>query len=188
MDDPTPIDPTTLAQLDAYARQPRGNRSGRTWTVDELLLLLDPTVTVATSMDRLQIEKRAVVTYELVRLRRAGFPVPGRTNGSVRAPRTIAIEDDLRAGLTDAEAARRYEVSPGRINEIRHRAGIRVQHHEWTDEERALVIAHQDRSAREVAALVGRSVRAVGGLRSQLIAEGRIRPKIVRPRKRAPSP
>ena len=187
MGEVSPTDPAIVAKLDDYARQPRGNCSGRTWTVDELLLLLDPAVPVTAIMERLNV-KRAVVTYELVKLRRVGFPVPGGTNGSVRAPRTIAIEDDLRAGLTKSEAGRRYEVSPGRINEIRHRAAILVQHHGWTDEERTLVIAHQDRSAREVAALVGRSVRAVDGLRSQLIAEGRIRPKKVRPRKRAPSP
>ncbi len=128
--------------------------------------------------------KRAVVTYELVRLRRAGFPVPERPTGGRRSTRTIAIEDDLRAGLTDAEVARRHGVSPVRAREIRGRAGIPVSRGAWTDAERAVLIAHQDRPAREVAALVGRTVRAVETERSKLIIEGRIKPKIVRRRRR----
>lgn len=170
------------AQLAAYAATPRGNRAIRTWTIVELLPLFDPTIPVWTIAEQMGVP-RATVTYELVRLRRAGFPVPRRTSGSVRAPRTLAIENDARAGMTDAEASRRHGVSPSRVWEMRRRAGMPVQPRGWTDEERDLVIAHQDRSAREMAALVGLSVRAVDGLRSQLIGEGRIRPKIVRPRR-----
>lgn len=126
-----------LARLAAYAAAPRGNRSVRTWTVDDLTLLLDPTVSVNQIMARLDIETRATVTYELVRLRRAGFAVPRRSNGSVRAPRTLAIEADLRAGMTSAEAARRHGVSPSRIWEMRVRAGIPTRHQGWTEEELA---------------------------------------------------
>ncbi len=113
---------------------------------------------------------------------RAGFPVPARPGAWARSPRSLAIEDDLRAGLTDAAVARRHGVSPARVREIRIRAGIPVQPHGWTEAERTLVIAHQDRSAREVAALLGRTVRAVDGERSRLIRQGRIRAKIVRER------
>jgi len=180
---PDPPPSNILVRLTAYAAAPRGNRSVRTWTIDDLTLLLDPTVCVNQIMARLHIETRETVTYELVRLRRAGFTVPRRSNGSVRAPRTLAIEADLRAGMTSAEASRQHGVSPARVWEMRVRAGIPARHHGRTDEERGLVIAHQDRLAREVAELVGRSVRAVDGLRSQLIAEGRIRAKIVRPRR-----
>lgn len=126
MDDLPPLDPATLARLTAYAARPRGNRSGRTWTVDELLTLLDGTVPVTAIMDRLGVP-RAAVTYELVRLRRAGFPVPARPCGWARSPRSLAIEDDLRAGMTDAEASRRYGVTPVRVWQIRTRAGILVR-------------------------------------------------------------
>lgn len=184
MDDPLPLDPATLARLEAYAATPRGNRSARTWTVDELLTLFDPTVPVTAIMDRLGV-KRAVVTYELVRLRRAGFPVPDRPSGGARSPRTIAIEDDLRAGMSDAEAARRHGVSPVRVQQVRVRAGLPTTRRLWTEGDREVLIAHQDRPTRDVAEMVGRPVRAVDAERLQLIAEGRITPKIVRTRKRA---
>ena len=71
--------------------------------------------------------KRAVVTYELVRVRRAGFPVPVRPSGGERSSRTLAIAGDLRAGMTDAEASRRYGVTPVRVWQIRTRAGIPVR-------------------------------------------------------------
>ncbi len=65
---------------------------------------------------------------------------------------------------------------------MRIRAGIPVARI-GRDGVRAQVIAHQDRPAREVAELVGRSVGTVNAVRSQLIGEGVIRPKIIRPRK-----
>ncbi len=173
----------TLAQLESYASVPR-SRTVRSWSVVELLTLLDPAVPVTAIMDRLGV-KRAVVTYELVRLRRAGFSVPDRPSGGVRSPRTLAIEDDLRAGMTDAAAARRHAVSPQRIGQVRHRAGISVRTKVWTEQERDILIAYQDRPACEVAEMVGRTVRAVDGERSRLIAQGRIKAKIVRPKKRA---
>lgn len=52
----------------------------RSWTVDDLRLLLDPAVTVNTIMARLHIPKRATVTFELVRMHRAGLPVPARSS------------------------------------------------------------------------------------------------------------
>ncbi len=113
----------TLARLEAYASAPRGSRSGRPWTVDEILTLLDGAVPVTAIMDQLGV-KRATVTYELVRLRRAGFPVPVRPGNWTRSPWTLAIEADLRAGLTDAEASRRHGVTPVRVWQIRVRAGI----------------------------------------------------------------
>ncbi len=61
------------------------------------------------------------------------------------------------------------------------RAGIPARPRAWTEAERALVIAHQDRPTAEVAALLGRSVQGVDQMRSVLIAEERIRAKIVRP-------
>ena len=63
------------------------------------------------------------------------------------------------------------------------RAGIPARPRAWTEAERALVIAHQDRPTAEVAALVGRSVQWVDQMRSVLMAEGRIRAKIVQPRR-----
>ncbi len=90
--------------------------------------------------------------------------------------------------MTDAEVVRRHGMSPVRVWQVRVRAGIPANSRTWSDEERALLIAHQDRPAREVAALMNRTVRAVETERSKLIIKGRIRPKIVRPRKRSPSP
>ncbi|MBA2753673.1 MAG: hypothetical protein H0U40_04320 [Chloroflexia bacterium] len=177
------LDPATLARLEAYAAERRGNRRGHTWTVIELLPLLDPTVPVRTIAADLGVP-RAAVTYELVRLRRAGFPVPERPTGGTRSARTIAIEADLRAGLIDAEAARRHGVSAVRVREVRLRAGIPALSRRWTEDERAVLIACQARPTPEVAALLGRSVRAIEGERYRLIGQGRIRAKIVRPRKR----
>ncbi|MBA3277021.1 MAG: hypothetical protein H0T72_14660, partial [Chloroflexia bacterium] len=94
-------------------------------------------------------------------LRRAGFAVPERPCNWTRSPRTFTIEDDLRTGMTDAAVARRYGVSPGRINEIRRRAGIPGPLRRWTEAEREVLIAHQDQPAHAVAALVGRTLRAV---------------------------
>lgn len=172
-----------LARLFAYAEKPRGNRSGRIWTVQELLSLLDPKESVAAIAERMGI-KRAVVTYELVRMRRAGFVVPDRPMGTGRLPRTIAIENDLRVGMIVADVARKYGVTAPRVREIRDRAGIPVRRWRWTDQERQLVIVHQDRPTPEVAKLIGRSVSAVDRERSQLIAQELVRPKITRPRKR----
>jgi len=187
VEDPVPVtsDPPILDLLDrltAYAAAPRGNRAGRTWTLAELLTLFDPAVPVTAIMARLVV-KRAVVTYELVHVRRAGFPVPARSSGGERSSRTLAIEGDVRAGRTDAEVAREHGVSPGRVWEIRSRSGIATTRRFWTEAERALVIAHQDRPTPEVAALLGRSVRGVDRVRSILITEGRIRAKIVRSRR-----
>ncbi len=179
---PDPPTPELLDQLAAYAAQPCGNRAVHLWTVDDLLTLFDPTVPVTAIMEALGVT-RPVVTYELVRLRRAGFAAPDRPTGGERVPRTRAIEADLRAGMTDAEVARRHGVSGVRVWQVRVRAGIPVQQRAWTEAERTLVIAHQDRAAREVAAMVGRSVRAVEAERSRLIGHGRIRPKIRRPRR-----
>lgn len=179
-----PLDPDLLDRLTAYAAAPRGNRAGRTWTLAEVLTLFDPAVPVTAIMARLGV-KRAIVTYELVRLRRAGFPVPGRSGNWARSPRTLAIEGDVRAGMTDAEVAREHGVSPERVWEIRSRAGIPTTRRFWTEQERVILLAHQDRPAREVAALMNRTVRAVETERSKLIIKGRIRPKIVRPQKRA---
>ena len=80
LDDPAPLNAATLTQLQVYARQPRGNRSTRPWTVNELLTLLDPMVPITAVTDQLGA-KRAVVTYELVRLRWAGFSLPIRPCG-----------------------------------------------------------------------------------------------------------
>ncbi len=171
-----------MAQLHAYAAQPRSPKA-RPWTVDELLSLLDPAVPVTAIMDRLGVA-RHIVTFELIRLRRAGFPVPRRPGNWARSPRSLAIEEDLRAGMTGAEVARRHGVTEARVSDIRTRAGIPKRQWAWTDDERALVIAYQDRPTREVAALVGRTVRAVDTERSRLIAGGRIRPKIARPRRK----
>lgn len=179
-----PLDPDLLDRLTAYAAAPRGNRAGRTWTLAELLTLFDPAVPVTAIMARLGV-KRAVVTYELVRLRRAGFPVPVRPGNWARSTRTLAIEGDVRAGMTDADVAREHGVSPVRVWEIRSRAGIPTTRRFWTEQERVILLAHQDRPAREVAALMNRTARAVETERSRLIIKGRIRPKIVRPRKRA---
>jgi hypothetical protein len=139
-------------------------------------------VSVTEIMARLNIEKRPMVIYELVRLRRAGFAVPERPCNWTRSPRTFAIEDDLRTAMTDAAVARRYGVSPGRINEIRRRAGIPGPLRRWTEAEWEVLIAHQDQPAHAVAALVGRTRRAVDGERGRLIAKGRMPAKIVRPR------
>lgn len=117
------LDPETLDRLTAYAAQPRGNRATRAWTVADLLLLLDSAVPVARIATDLGVP-RHVVTYELIRLRRAGFPVPDRPSGVRRAPGTRALEADLRAGMTDAEAARWYGVTPARVREVRVWAGI----------------------------------------------------------------
>ncbi len=171
-----------LTQLTAYAALPRGNRSGHLWTVDELLPLLDPAIPVWTIAEQMGVP-RATVTYELVRLRRAGFAVPERPCNWTRSPRTFAIEDDPRTGMTDAAVARRCGMSPGRINEFLRRAGIPSLSRRWTEAEREVLIAHQDQPAHAVAALVGRTLRAVDRMRSILIAEGRIGAKIVRPRK-----
>ncbi len=175
------LDPETLDRLTAYAAAPRGNRATRTWTVAELRRLLDPAVPVQTIAADLGVP-RAAMTYELVRLRRAGFAVPRRPSNWTRSARTLTIEADLRAGMSDAEAARWHEVTPAWIREVRIRAGIPVSHRAWTEDERAVVITHQDRPTREVAAMLGRSRRAVDSIRAQLIAEGQIRAKIVRPR------
>lgn len=174
----------TLARLTDYAAEPRGNRSGRTWTVDELAPLLDRSAPVAAIAERMNVT-RSVVTYELIRMRRAGFPVPDRPARRKRSPRAIAIEDDLRSGLTDAETARRHGVGQPWVREIRLRAGIPPCARSWTDDERQLVIDHQRLPVHEAAALVGRSVFAVYGERRQLIAAGRIRAKTVRPRRTA---
>lgn len=112
MDEPPPIDPATMAQLLAYAAQPRSPKA-RPWTADELLSLLDPAVPVTTIMDRLGVA-RHIVTFELIWLRRAGFPVPRRPGNWARSPRSLAIEEDLRAGMTGAEVARRHGVTASR--------------------------------------------------------------------------
>ena len=174
-------DPALLARLAAYAATPHGNRATRTWTIAELRPLFDPAIPVWTIAEQMGVP-RATVTYELVRLRRAGFAVPERPCNWTRSPRTFAIEDDLRTGMTDAAVARRYGMSPGRINEIRRRAGIPSLSRRWTEAEREVLIAHQDQSAHAVAALVGRTLRAVDGERGRLIAQGRMPAKIVRPR------
>lgn len=175
------LDPETLDRLTVYAAAPRGNRATRTWTVAELRRLLDPAVSVQTIAADLGVP-RATVTYELVRLRRTGFPVSRRPSHWTRSPRSLAIEADLRAGMTEAEAARRHGVTPARVREVRIRAGIPVSHRAWTEDERSVVIIHQDRPTPEVAAMLGRSRRAVDSMRAQLIAEGRIRAKIGRTR------
>lgn len=182
MDDLPPLDPATLARLEAYAVEPRVRRTVRPWTVDELMLLLNPAVPVTAIMDRLGV-KRAVVTYELVRLRRAGFVVPDRPCSWERSPRTRAIESDLRAGMTATDAARKHGLSPARIREIRVRAGIPARPWAWTDDERTILVARQDQPTRDVAALLGRTVRAVDAERSRLIGQCRIRPRIQRPRR-----
>lgn len=124
--------------------------------------------------------KRAVVTFELVQLRRAGFLVPERPTWRERSSRAIVIEDDLRAFLTNAEAARRHAASQPWI---RVRAGIPPCTRPGTDHERQLVIANQDRPVHEVADLVNRSVFVVYGEQQRLIAKGRIGPLKERPRK-----
>lgn len=182
-----PPDPTSSdlqTQLADYAAAPRGNRARRTWTVDELLPLLDPSAPVAAIAARIGV-KRAVVTYELLRMRRAGLPVPTRPMGGQRSPRTIAIEDDLRSGMIVADVARKYGLTVPRVREIRIRAGIPPVTRSWSDQDRQFLITHQDRPVQDLAVLLNRSVRAVYGQRQQLIAQGRIRPKKVRRRKRA---
>ncbi len=175
-----PLDPDLLDRLTAYAAAPRGNRA---WTLAELRPLFDPAVPVSTIAGRVGV-KRAVVTYELVRVRRAGFPVPVRPSGGERSSRTLAIEGDVRAGMTDADVAREHGVSPVQVWEIRSRAGIPTTRRFWSEAERALVIAHQRRH------LMGRRwwggpVRGVDRMRSILIAEGRIRSKRSRHRRPA---
>ncbi len=177
-----PLDPDLLDRLAAYAAPPRGNRATRTWTIAELLPLFDPAIPVWTIAEQMGVP-RATVTYELVRLRRAGFVVTDRPMGAVQSPGSHAIEADLRAGLRDAEVARRHGVTPVRVWQIRHRVGIPVRPTRWSDQERAVLIAHQERPAREVAEMVGRTVRAVDAERSRLIAQGRIAAKIERLRK-----
>ena len=157
---PYPPPHNVLAPLTAYAALPRGGRAGRTWTVDELLPLLDPTVSVTAIAERMDV-KRAVVTYELIRLREAGFPVPERPTGGERSPRAIAIEADLRSGMTNAEAARRPGVQQPWVREIRIRAGIPPRTRPWSDEERQFLVTHQDRPVRELAELLGRFERVV---------------------------
>ncbi len=143
MTEPPPIDPATLVRLEAYAAEPRVRRTVRSWTLEKLLTLLDPAISVTAIMDRLGVP-RAVVTYELVRLRRAGFDVPVRPTGAERSSRTRAIEDDLRAGMTNTDAARVHGITPGRVREIRIRAGIPPRGRIWTEAERAIVIAIDD--------------------------------------------
>lgn len=172
MDDTHALDPAMLARLTTYAAQPRGNRSVRRGTVAELVPLLDATVPVGAIAARLGVS-RHVVTYELGRLRRSGFPVPDRLSGGVRSPRIIAIEDDLRSGMPDAEATPKHGVTPVRAWLIQDRAGIPTHHWPWTEAERTTLVANQDRSAREVAALLGRTVRAVDTQRQALMREGR---------------
>lgn len=182
MDDPAPIDPETLTALKAYAAVAR-RPTARPWTVAELLMLLDLTTPVTAIMDRLDVP-RPVVSRELRRLRRAGFPVPDRPRGWTRSPRTDAIEADLRDGMSDAGAARRHGVTPGRVWEIRNRAGIPASDRAlWTDDERALVIALQDRPSKEVGAMLGRTSVAVDRQRRRLIRQGRIRPKAGPPKR-----
>lgn len=176
---PDPPSPNVLAPLTAYAASPRGGRAGRTWTVDELLPLLDPTVSVAAIAERMGV-KRSVVSNELARMRRFGLPVPVRSTSEERSPRTIAIEADLRSGMTNAEAARRHEVAEPWVRQIRIRAGIPPRTRPWTDDDRQVLITHQDRPVHEMATLLDRSVRAVYAQRQLLIAQGRIRPKKMR--------
>ena len=176
------VDATMLNRLTAYAAKPRSSRASRTWTVDDLLPLLDPTVTVAVIAERMGVQ-RAVVTYELVRMRRAGLPVPDRLmQGGERSARTIAIEADLQFGMTDAEVARKHGVKPPWVREIRMRAGIPPRTRPWTDDERHVVITLQDWPVQDVAVLLNRPVRAVYTQRQQLIAQGRIQPKFARRR------
>lgn len=180
MDDTPPIDPDTMTVLKAYAARPRGNRTFHAWTVDELLPLLDPTVPAQTIAARLGVAEH-VVTYELVRMRRAGLPVPLRPKP--RTARTLAIEADLRAGMPEAEVARRHGVGGNRVAAIRGMAGIappviRV----WTDDERTVVTAYGHRPVREVADVLGRPVRAVYTERQNLMRRGLLPPKIARPR------
>ncbi|MDQ3442533.1 MAG: hypothetical protein M3490_02860 [Chloroflexota bacterium] len=157
MEETLTLDPATRARLTAYAAAPRGNRAGRTWTLAELLTLFDPAVPVTAIMARLGV-KRAVVTYELVRLRRAG--------------------------MTDADVAREHGVSPVQVWEIRSRAGIPTTRRFWSEAERALVIAHQRRHLMG-RRWWGGPVRGVDRMRSILIAEGRIRSKRSRHRRPA---
>lgn len=144
--------------------------------MDELLPLLDATVSVASIAEGKGV-KPALVTYELVPMRQAGLPVPVRLKGFERFSGTIAIEDDLRAGMSIADVARKHGVTAPKVSGIRSQAGIPTDVARWTEVERRLIITHQDRSAREVVTLLGRTVRAVSAQRSLLIAEGLVRPK-----------
>jgi len=121
-----PLDLDPLDRLTAYAAAPCGNRATRTWTLAELGPLFDPAVPVSTIAGRLGV-KRAVVTYELVRVRRAGFRFPVRPSGGERSSRTLAIEDDIRSGMTDAEAARRHGVTPARGSSVRGSGGLLIR-------------------------------------------------------------
>jgi len=123
-----PLDPDLLARLIAYAAAPRATR---TWTLAELRPLFDPAVSVSTIAGRLGV-KRAVVTYELVRVRRAGFPVPVRPSGGERSSRTLAIAGDLRTGMSIEDVARKYGLTEPRVREIRIRAGIPVRSRLWS--------------------------------------------------------
>lgn len=176
------LDPAILDQLTAYATRPRGNRSLHVWTVDELLILLNPAIPALTIAAGLGVAEH-VVTYELVRMRRAGLPVPTRRTRYVRSERTIAIEADLRAGMPEADVARRHGVRTERVGEVRRSIGLPSNARPWTDEERAVVIEYQHQPVREVAEALGRPVRAVYMERQNLIARGLLQPKIKRPRK-----
>ncbi len=141
MTEPPPIGPTSLDHLEAYVAEPRIQRTLRPWSMEELVMLLDPAIPVTAIMDQLGV-KRAVVTYELVRLRWTGFPVPNRNVGGERSPRSLAIEENLRAGMSDADVDRRHGATPARVHEIQNRANIPPRFWTWTEAERATLIAH----------------------------------------------
>jgi hypothetical protein len=105
--------------------------------------------------------------------------------------RSDAIVADLRAGTErDVEVARRHGVTPGRVSQIRRAAGLprRAAGQParegsavyWTDGELAHLVDHADAPVAEVAAALGRSIRAVYEMRHRLAQEGRI------PRRRVP--
>lgn len=178
------VDPTILARLEEYAATPRSPQR-RPWSVDELLVLLDPAVPITAIVARLGVT-RTVVTHEMRRLRRAGFVLPTLPTGALQpTAQMVAIARDVRRGMWDSEAARKYGVTIPAIAYIRRQANIPMRPRRWTERERDILIANQHLTAGEVASLVGRTAGAVGAERSRLIAEGRLSPKKEQSQKRA---
>lgn len=171
----------------------------RAWTKEELLLLLDPSITIREITQKLGTS-RGRVNAELKRMRSHGIAVPQRRRPALihRGPlgpqrrlaeRDAAIIEAIKSGKTQGEVAETFGLTQPRIAQIWQQSDpddgvIDSAPIRWNPFEISVLISHAGRTHHEIADLLGRTPLAVERMRDRLVKGGviprnRVHPDVV---------
>jgi len=103
------------------------------------------------------------------------------------SPRSLAIVEDLRAGMPIKDCAQKHAVSREWVRQLAKRFDVMPQRrvrtpppprpvspYWWTETEKDYIVAHEQATNQEIATALGRTVVGVKGMRERLMREGRL--------------